>query len=142
MEKVEKLYIEKSEHRDHKESADYHNYDNASHQKGLLDLIYFDSEKFKLNIQYIIVSVQVRVDNWVKVSSHQARICKQQSLIYRDNERHELEEEIRYEHVVVSYTHTIVDPRAVVIIPIHATVANDAMTTSWCADSMTFRAQR
>ena len=52
-----------------------------------------------------------------------------------------LHDEVHHEQVVVLDADTIVDPRAVMIVPVNASLADDTVTTTAAADDLTLGAQ-
>ena len=52
-----------------------------------------------------------------------------------------LDDQVDQEHIVVQETHAVVDPRAVVVVPVHALIADDAVPRSFSADDFTVGAK-
>lgn len=68
--------------------------------------------------------------------------CCQDAGDNRQDQAHLLADQVDQEHVVVVEANAVVDPGAVVVVPVHALVADDAVPRPACPDDFAVGAQR
>ena len=92
----------------------------------------------KVKIVYPVVNFLVESVFFVLNKQFQNHRC----LNYSQNQSGYLREKVNKEDIVIPYPYAVVDPRAVVIVSVDTSVANNAMTRSICSNGLALWTKR